>query len=158
MILENTSVHDHPQTCLLSLLSSRKIDYTLLHPDSLGPNLNGLFNDWQDSVRPSEDVDDFDPDRFRNVCQFCVRRFSQNGGVFRVDWNDTIALTLHILGHRVARSSRICGKAHHCNRLGLFQNSDNIEIFHACSPESGGSMAETSLVSVAKMIDHSLLH
>src|SRR5262245_53703459 len=47
---------------------------------------------------------------------------SQDFALVRIDWNDSVALLLHIPGHAVARANGIGRKADDCDRPAFIQN------------------------------------
>src|SRR5215470_3517878 len=107
MILKDTSVHHHPEPRPTGFLSCSSMHNAFLHPDSLGADLDRFFHDGQDGFRASENIDDVDVGRRRDLGELRVARLVENAGILWIDRNDTITVRLHVTRDNVAWSGRI---------------------------------------------------
>ncbi len=89
--------------------------YPLLHPDGLGPYLDGLLHHGRDVLGPSEDVHHLHG--LGDRTKVWITPLPQDLGSLGMDGDDLVALFLQLTGHAVARPVWPGGEPH--RRYGL---------------------------------------
>ena len=116
-------VHDHVEprisrdTCRVTAYDS------VLQPECLGPNRNGIASDVGSEGGPSKDIDYVDWKW--DIGERWIARLTQNFGFARIDGDDSVAMPLQVEAHKIARPKPVGREADDGHRVHTQQNAAN---------------------------------